>query len=337
MAIFPDIKQAIDNVLKPKKGSVAPKPNTSGNPGQFVVDLDRKGYQIQEDNWYKALPYGFKFRDRKGDEHVMFLPINPQNITVTTHYATNVITTLYGTVEEHSEQRYFDILIEGTTGITPKYTKPIPAESVNDIKGNVSPGRARYDVSVPIDPNIAGGFFSQTIGVANAIIGRAQDLVQGKQDKDISGIPSLKDTGYYAFHRLYKFFLLYKEDASGVSMDNGKIDKNPRSTRGDDGSAHPLAFMNYKDNVMYDVSIQKFTLNRSANNPMQYQYSIVLRAYNLRGISGTLELSDLPNRLQELGLTGVQSSTLLSEVSEATNSVRQIAAGALGGFNILGR
>lgn len=337
MGLFPDIKQAIDNLTKPNKGSVAPRPDSVRAVDQFNIDLDTLQYRIQEDNWFKALPYGFKFRDRSGKEQVMFLPINPSNLTVTTHYATNVITTLYGTVEEHSEQRYFDIMIEGTTGIAPKYTKPIPKESVNNIKGFTSYGRNKMDVAVPIDPNIAGGFFNQTIGIANAVIGRGQDLLYGKDGLDKSGIPTLKDTGYYAFHRLYKFFQLYKADASGVPLAGTEINKNRRKKSGDDNSSHPLAFMNYKDNVMYDVAIQKFTLNRSANNPMQYKYSIVLRAYNLRGISDTLDLGDLPNRLASLGLDGVQSSTLLSEVTEATNSVRQIAAGAIGGFNVLGR
>ena len=337
MGLFPDLKQAIDNLTKPNKGSVAPKPDGVRAVDQFNVDLDTLQYRIQEQNWFKALPYGFKFRDREGKEQVMFLPINPSNITVVTHYATNVITTLYGTVEEHSEQRYFDIQIEGTTGIAPKYTRPLPAESVNNIKGFTSNGRSRMDVAVPIDPNIAGGFLQQTIGIANSVLGRGNDLIFGNEGLDKSGIPTLKDTGYYAFHRLYKFFLLYKADASGVPLDGSEVVRDRRKKSGDDNSSHPLSFMNYKDNVMYDVSVQRFTMNRSANNPMQYKYSIVLRAYNLRGISESLELGELANRLSTLGLDGIQSSTLLSEVSDIASGVKQIAGGLIGGFNVLGR
>lgn len=338
MALFPDIKKAIDNVTRPSKNSAIKSPDRTID--SFQTEIDSNFYSATPVNWFKALPYGFKFRDRRGIENIMFLPISPQNLTITTHYATNVITTLYGTVEEHSEQRYFDILIEGTTGIMPKYTRTIPKEAVDNIKGFTSPGRGRYDDAtgsrLSISSNIAGGFFSQTIGIANQVLGKAQDLLYGKEDMDVSGVEDLTNTGYYAFHRLYKFFLQYKADASGVNPD-GTVAEDRRKRSGEDDSSHPLSFLNYKDGNMYDVSIQRFTLKRDVSNPMLYKYSIVLRAYNLRGISQNLDLGDLPGKLSSLGLDGVQSSTLLSEVSQAANNVKQIAGAALGGLDILGR
>lgn len=338
MALFPNIKQAFDNLTRPSKNTAIKSPDRTLDG--FQTDIDTNFYSATPVNWFKALPYGFKFRDRNGLENIMFLPISPQNLTITTHYATNVITTLYGTVEEHSEQRYFDILIEGTTGIMPKYTKTLPKESVDNIKGRTSPGRARYNDGtgsrVSIGSNIAGGFFSQTIGVANQVLGKAQDLLNGKEDMDISGVEDLTNTGYYAFHRLYKFFLQYKADASGVNPD-GTVAEDRRQRSGEDDSSHPLAFLNYKDGNMYDVSIQRFTLRRDTTNPMLYKYSIALRAYNLRGINQNLDLGELPGKLSSLGLDGVQSSTLLSEVSEATTNVRQIVGAGLGGLDVLGR
>lgn len=339
MALFPNIKEAIDNITKPDKKPAVQEPDRG--PDRFTSDLDEKFYSPIADNWFKALPYGFKFRDRSGTERVMFLPINPQNLTITTHYATNVMTTLYGTVEEHSEQRYFDILIEGTTGIAPRYTAPMSKESVSNIKQNSRSGRARYDDAVgnriSINSNIAGGFFSQTIGVANAVLGRAQDVINGKEGMDISGINDRKDTGYFAFHRLYKFLQEYKADASGVSPDSQTVNTDRRKKSGSENSSHPLSFLNYKDGNMYDVAVQRFTLKRSINNPMLYNYSIVLRAYNIRSIDKfDAALGDLPGRLEQLGLDGIESSTLLSEVSETAAGTKQVIGGLLGGINILG-
>ena len=83
--------------------------------------LDRP-YIVSMDNWYKALPYGFRFSPRDGSASVIcYLPLSPENITVSTHFGTNIIPTLYGTIEEHSEQRYYDIVLSGTTGFAPKY------------------------------------------------------------------------------------------------------------------------------------------------------------------------------------------------------------------------
>jgi hypothetical protein len=336
--IVQDIKRAIDTLANPGKSSAIKGPDVSVD--RFTRDIDSKFYKTNRQNWYKALPYGFKFRNRQGKEHVMFLPISPENLTITTHYATNVITTLYGTVEEHSEQRYFDILIEGTTGIMPKYPAAIPKESLSNLKSFSSSGRGMYGDAtgfrLSIGSQIAGGFFSQTIGVANQILGKAQDMLNGKESMDVSGIDDQSATGYQAFHRLYKFFLEYKADASGI-REGSKPAMDRRKRSGDDDSSHPLSFLNYKDNQQYDVSIQRFTLKRDTSNPMLYKYSITLRAYNLRGIGESMGLGGLPDRLSALGLDGVESSTLLSQVSSTTRNVKQIAAAALGGLDILGR
>ena len=49
-----------------------------------------------------------------------------------------------------------------------------------------------------------------------------------------------------------------------------------------------------------------FTLVRTADNPMLYQYNIKLRAFNLRNVNdGSVDNDDL---LDELGLAGFQTS-----------------------------
>lgn len=274
-------------------------------------------------NWYKALPYGFIFTSRSGVATTIYLPISPNNISIGTHFSTHVIPTLYGTIEQHSDQRYFDIKIEGTTGIAPRFAYPITGQQKpsDAAKGC---GRAAFSVQESIPSNVLGGFFAKTIAASNQILNKAADILNPQSNS--SGI-DIGTTGYAAFHRLQKFFLLYKKDTSG-QLDTGErlLD-----------NVHPLMFINYKDNVRYDCSIQKFDVRKSAENPMLYNYSIVLRAYNIATLSSSpAAVSDMKQRLKDLGLDGINNSTIFSKLKNLTSNAKSIFGAASGGLNILG-
>jgi hypothetical protein len=287
------------------------------DPTSFQKDeVDGQPYKIVEDRWYQAMPYGFRFYPRQGkttQPYTFYLPISPSDITITTHFATNVIPTLYGTVEEHSEQRYFDIVIAGTTGIAPKYTQ------VN--QGFPQAGREGPDISIiqKITDTVSkwsGGFFGKYIGQANNIANKATDTLANV-------IPSIKNettgvhdnvSGYVAFHRLYKFLLAYKRDIAGAV----KLDQITH---------HPLEFINYKDHNKYKCSIQRFILRRTARDPLLYEYNIVLRAYELTDLSGDPLGSDLASRLDSLGLNG-KSGSVFSKIKSLASGAKSVAGSA---------
>lgn len=274
-------------------------------------------------NWYKALPYGFIFTPKVGKSVTKYLPIAPNNITITTHFATNVIATLYGTVEQHSDQRYFDIVIEGTTGIAPRY---VDIQEVEQDKATTlhKTGRSAFSVQESISSDVLGGFFKKTINTVNQIVNKVADIFTPEQN--LSGV-NIQGTGYAAFHNLYKFFLYYKRDTSG------QTDTTTRK----EGLPHPLVFVNYKDNNKYDCSIQKFILRRSAENPMLYNYQIVLKAYNIQKLDANPNAKfDLQTRLSELGLDGVTNSSAFSQIKQLSNDAKQVFGAAVGGLNILG-
>lgn len=281
--------------------------NDSGAP------LDSVGYKVIQENWFTAKPYGFKFTPRKGKAITMFLPISPSNLTISTGFATNVVSTLYGTVEEHSPVRYYDIVIEGTTGMAPRFVEPDQTTPNN--------GRATFPVTQSL-AGAAGGFFSKTLSVIDRIKNQASELINGAP-KAKSGV-YINQTGYAAFHNLYRFLLKYKQDASG--------DVNSNIAR----DSHPLTFFNYKDNNQYDVAVRSFTLRRSAENPMLYYYSITLRGYNLRSASDKA-IDQTADRLKQLGLDGVDNSTFLGKVKGTANKVKGILGPLGAGINILGR
>lgn len=319
----------IGNVLKGVQDGVAAALGAKKPSNQAATStsaLDKFAYETKPENWYKALPYGFKWTDVNSNKNFYFLlPINPSNIGIDSYLATSVTSSLYGVIEEHSEQRFFDISIEGTTGIAPKYVDVYeeggkPAKS----DGRLSYGDTSDGGRAQLGADIAGGLFSRTVASVNTVLNKAQNVVgslTGNNDLNRTGV-HLNNNGYVAFHRLFKFFLQYKDTLVNVPLDAGK-------------EHAPLVFLNYKDNCQYDCSVLSFRLRRDADRPMLYHYSIQLRAYNLRSINGSVSALE-EDRKKALGLDRTPSSTAFGQVKSASEGAKRLVGSVIGGFNPLG-
>jgi hypothetical protein len=161
-------------------------------------------------------------------------------------------------------------------------------------------------------------------GLDGKVVSDVDKLANGK--KITSGV-SLNQTGYVAFHNLYRLLLLYKRDAAGLDSQQAR-------------KSHPLQFLNYKDGIQYDVAVQRFSLVRDANNPMMYSYSIMLRAYNMRAVEGNVQADiNLKEKLSNLGLEekDIKSNSIFSNIKSISDQLKSVAGTALGGINILGR
>lgn len=291
-------------------------------------------YAPEPSNWYKSLPYAFKAKI-DGSMKIFCLPISPQNLTITTHYATNVISTLYSTVEEHSEQRYFDITIQGTTGFAPRYVNALDLSSKNQKTGKLTltqsqnPGRESYS-NFSIASQL-GGFFSKTLGKLEKAANQAKDVVTAFSSKDANGFePGVYNntSGYAAFHNLYKFLLDYKKSAA-----KGKNATAQSSLKTVNESI--LYFVNYKDNNQYSCAVQTFTLERNAQNPMLYNYVIRLRAYNLSSITDEVETQkEVDKRLDALGLDG--GASVFSKAKNILSKSKGVLNSVTGAFSTFG-
>lgn len=273
--------------------------------GETVNGGSSKGSVLE--NWYRQKPYAFKF-----DGKTFYLPISPSNLSITTHFATNVISTMYGTVEEHSEQRYYDIVIAGTTGMSPKYYKRIEDQTLDGISSKVI-GRS----GAPIKDTAGGalgGFFKRTEALIDNTLNQVSDLLG--DDNSSTGV-DLQRTGYAAFHNLYKFLLVYKKGATN--------ERGYEFT----GSKKTMEFVNYKDNNMYDVAIQGFQLTRDASNPMLYNYNIQLRAYNLRSADTQDVALDIKSRAEELGLDGIETTSVFAKIANKARQAKNAAYSAV--------
>lgn len=307
-----------------------------GGGGQDKLD---DIYKPLPEKWFETQPYGFALYDRNvttanptagsAGAQVFYLPISPQNIQVVTNFATNIVSTLYGVVEEHSAVKFYDITISGTTGIAPTFvdekqnqaSNPI-GNALNSLTGNSSQpdsyrssGRSAFDNSPLLD---LGGFLPEVTNVVNQVadfVSEADNLLNGGV-KDTTGIDPTK-SGYAAFHNFYRFLLKYKKDAAGI----GAAGNQQRI------SNTALQFLNYKDGIKYDCAIQTFTLTRSAENPFLYNYSIKMRCYNLRNVSAS-GAPESTNQAAKLGLDGVGNS-IFSQAAGLASSAGALVSGFL--------
>lgn len=277
--------------------------------------IDKKNYEIEWSNYWRSLPYGFKYnpRDKPAGTGSLkfFLPLNPQNIQVKTPFATNIVSTMYGTVEEHSEVRYHDIVISGTTGMTPKYSQIFREKKGG--RGTVTQAQRLSYASQLAITGRAGGFFQRARALANNVVKQAEGVAApfGPRAHVETGVKQAL-TGYAAFHNFFRFLLEYKRDTSG-------LDSTARR------SQHPLQFLNYKDNIMYDCVIRDFSLVRSASDPMLYNYTVVMRCYNLRTLDKDDQQENILQRAQTLGLDGVETNSLFNNMAQIARGAKNIA------------
>lgn len=297
--------------------------NSVGAP-VTIDDMKNGPYSPTKSDWHKALPYGFQFNPRKGTSITCYLPLAPENIAVSTHFGTNIIPTLYGTIEEHSEQRYYDIVLSGTTGFAPKYTTPFNTGSQpQDKKDNLTGRKSYKDEKVAgIEPNLAGGFFQKSIGALNQGLNTIANMAENFTGVQVISGVNPQTSGYIAFHNLYRYLLAYKRDAAGLNGNTGY-------------KQHPLTFLNYKDHLKYDCAIMKFDLKRSATQPMLYNYTIIMRAYNLRDLAEAIPDGVITDRLEDLGLAGIGGS-VFQKLKQTSNGAKGVIGALSGGLNVLG-
>ena len=166
-----------------------------------------------------------------------------------------------------------------------------------------------------------GGFAQRSQALVKLAIQKAAQTVTSilKKEPYIAGMRD-SDSGYAAFHNLYRFLLVYKKELMN-------------------GNAKGLFFVNYKDNNQYRVAINSFQLIRTAEDPMLYNYSISMRGYDMLTNNTQLptEVYDYENRLKDLGLDGVTSPSAFNKVSTAASSAKSAAYAAVAAVKGFGR
>jgi hypothetical protein len=216
---------------------------------QNKVDIDR---------WNKYYPYKLVIAAFKDGVYWQLweyiLPIPPQELSIDTAIATNVQATLNGIIEFHNGAPFRDITLSGTTGFTP--IKNSSAPQLPDVLGYIM-GGAINDLAA-INP-----FRARKNNINKGII--ADDNI----NEDF--IPQ-KSTGYYQFQLLRQFLERYLEIKKTNVNVNIQGDSFPASSL-------RLALKIAKDQAVYLSSGVSFSLKRSATSPLEYTYSLKLKAW----------------------------------------------------------
>ena len=129
--------------------------NAPYNESSFPGKIQPVGNSLK--NWNKQLPYSFSIREAgptgivgdfapttgsvgkfsPGIDLIVRLRIPPQNISVSSAFATSVIATNSGVLEEHNGLVFRNIVIRGTTGLAPSrsvtFSAPSPLEKIANL------------------------------------------------------------------------------------------------------------------------------------------------------------------------------------------------------------
>jgi hypothetical protein len=232
-------------------------------------------------------------------------PITPQSISVVDQFAINTTPTMRGVVEEHNGVKFKNITMSGTTGVLPN-----------------KPSVAPYPSTPPF-----GGFFAGAIESAQKLAKQFDKLKKafGGGNTSKAKRPGQVDksifyTGYYQALRLSQFLERYA---------TAKKDPANRHWR--------LVLDIPKESQSFIVTPVSFSLQKSQQSPMEYIWSLQLKAWK------RIELETPPpavNIIRRRDRSLFQSiNDVLREtrrtIAEATNVIKAIRSDVQGALNIV--
>jgi hypothetical protein len=235
---------------------------------------------------------------------VYSFPITPQSISITDQFSISTTATMRGVVEEHNGVKFKNISLAGTTGVWP--LKPTIA-------------------GIPKQPGILGSLFGNTLEAfsqvarqagktAKAFTGEGNSSVAVEPQKDKSGLTS---TGYYQALLLGQFLERYA---------TAKKDPSNKGWR--------LVLDIPKENQSFVVTPMGFSLQKSQQNPMEYMWSLQLKAWKRIDLKGTTTnpqkpVTLSPNALQKINATLRETRRTLSASINLVKAVRADFQGPL--------
>lgn len=219
-----------------------------------------------------------------------FLPITPQQLSITDSYSINTSATLRGILEEHSGTRFKNITIQGTFGVWPDRASIVSPPGTPSILQSVFGG------TIAAAQNVATQFTSiiNTITTGSAASKPVTVRPGSPQDPD-NGL----STGYYQQLMLTQFLEQYAE-----------AKRNPAN------AGWRLVFDIPKQNQSFVVTPVGYTWNENVNRPMEVNYTLQFKAW--RRINLNDNLVQVP--LQVTPLSPGILQTILNTISAAQNT-----------------
>lgn len=257
---------------------------------------------------YTPLPYRFT------------LPIPPQELTLDMPIPTNIQATLTGIATQHGGAPFRDIMLQGTTGITPAKARGV-ALGQRGVIESIFAGTVNNLAQARTS---ASKLFTGTASNLNVFTGL------GSTTTDQNTILQTS-TGYFQMRLMERFietYLAIKVEGSstigsttaststGMTVTEGNA-SGDFNTAGIDPRKVRLAFAMWKDQSVYLVEPLKFTKRRSVQSPMEYMFNLQLKAYKRitlsQGAQGSLAHQFVARK-----------PALISQVFNRFNAARQL-------------
>lgn len=261
------------------------------NGEEWAQDPRWEVHASKTENWNGVFPFELKileYKQGRWTEYASFvLPIPPQEMSIQTPFATTVTATLGGILEENNGVVFKNISFSGSTGVFP-------------LKGSGT----QY-----VTPNSLEGIFAGTINAAQGVASAARSVTGKKYNFNLIDEPAasaaLKGTGYYQFHLLQHFLEGY-----------AYIKKIG-------GSDFRLALVMHKDDEAYFVTPLAFSLQRSAASPLEYMYSLQLKAWRRTPLN-------IVGSASEGDYTTSKDTSLFDRVRDGISGIREVIQGGQG-------
>lgn len=260
-----------------------------------------------------------------GSSWEFFLPITPQQLSITDAYSISTSATLRGILEEHSGMRFKNISIQGTFGVwpgRPAIAKPPGTPSVlQSVFGGViaSAQNVAAQFTSIINNITTGSNASKPVTIRPDNTGPANETITSSSNPEYGGV----GTGYYQQIMFQQFLEQYAE-----------AKRNPAN------ASWRLVFDIPKQKQSFVVTPIAYTWNENANRPMEINYNLQFKAWrriNLRNntIAVPLQVTQLTpgvlqrilNTIQAAQNTAAASVALIgsvrSDVDNILNIIRQ--------------
>lgn len=244
-------------------------------------DFYPQALEINADLWDKYIPYQLVLIEAlpngkyvsTGEKFT--LPMPPQELNLDIPFATQINANLTGVTIQHGGAPFRNIALQGTTGIVLQKNRGKPFEQ-------------RLEAE-----SIFAGTISAA-GTVNTAVQKADNNTGQPLNINIGASPGFQDdnhidsttTGYYQMRLMERFIESYvslktnstsRNDTAG-SLGLGIDTRDPKTLR--------MGFCIWKDEAVYLVEPMQLTKRRTAANPMEYMYTLVLRGWRRIELEG---------------------------------------------------
>jgi hypothetical protein len=279
--------------------------------GLFGVDATKSAAETlvyDPKRWYQIWPFEIAAINAKdGKEYIYALPIPPEAISISNMVASEATATLGGVVEETSENTFWMIQFQGTTGCAinrPEKKLHEPSPGFRQVKGSAGMISGALDQLENAVTGISDGIEALSDG---DLMGGLNTLAGNRLWFTRSAVSSTSN-GYYEILQLHKFLQMYSV-AKEKEPDNWK-----------------LSFRHHKMNHEWQVVLKEFRVMQSKDRPYLYQYSIAFKGWNLKN-PDALEKGPVDRFAKGGDLYVANTLTITGVLSKLTNMAQTARKG----------